>query len=226
MAQNQKRSAADFLPPSRSRAALVEAAGSCQGCDLYKNATQTVFGEGPKAATVIFVGEQPGDREDRAGKPFVGPAGRLFDKALEESRIKREQVYVTNAVKHFKWKPQGKRRKHEKPLMSEIMACRPWLEAEMEMIRPRVVVCLGATAAHSVFKKRLPVRRLRGKFTPSEWSRETFVTIHPSSIYRVPEENEREKEYRRFVGDMKLVQQKIAEQETESSGSSRRKARR
>jgi uracil-DNA glycosylase len=207
------RSAADFLPPIKTLHALKKAAASCKGCDLYKRATQTVFGEGPKDALVVFVGEQPGDYEDKAGQPFVGPAGRMFDKALAEARLDRGKVYVTNAVKHFKWKPMGKRRKHERPLASEMAACFPWLESETEVIRPQILVCLGATAAQAVLKKKVTIQKERGTFQESRLAPATFVTVHPSSIYRHPEKQQQELEYRRFVDDMKLVRAKLAELE-------------
>jgi len=205
----QGRSAADFLPAAKSLPALKKAATSCKGCDLYKRAAQTVFGEGPRDADVVFVGEQPGDYEDRAGHPFVGPAGRMFDKALEEAGLRRAEVYVTNAVKHFKWKPMGKRRKHERPLISEITACRPWLEAELEVIHPQIIVCLGATAAQSVMQEKAAIQKDRGVFRQSDLAPATFITIHPSSIYRHPDKKRRELEYRRFVDEMKLVRQRL-----------------
>jgi uracil-DNA glycosylase len=205
-----KGSAADFLPGKLTLKNLREAAASCKGCDLYRNATQTVFGEGPAEASVVFVGEQPGDFEDKAGHPFVGPAGRMFDKALAEAHLSREDVYVTNAVKHFKWKPQGKRRKHQRPLMSEVMACKPWLKAELDLVRPKVLVCLGATAAQSVLGKVVLITKERGKFVGSDLAPATFITIHPSAIYRHPSKDEQEKEYRRFVSEMKLVQRRLA----------------
>ena len=149
----RKSSAGDFLPKRRALASLRAAARCCKGCDLYKNASQTVFGEGPKDATVMFVGEQPGDMEDRQGRPFVGPAGRILDKALAEARILREEVYVTNAVKHFKFIQRGKRRLHQKPVIRQVISCRPWLQAELGIIRPKVVVCLGATAAQSMLSR-------------------------------------------------------------------------
>jgi DNA polymerase len=207
------RSAADFLPPVKTLPALKKASASCKGCDIYKRATQTVFGEGPKDTLVVFVGEQPGDYEDKAGHPFVGPAGRMFDKALAEARLDRGKVYVTNAVKHFKWKPTGKRRKHERPLASEMAACFPWLEAELEIIRPQILVCLGATAVQSVLKKKVTIQKERGTFQESRLAPATFVTVHPSSIYRHPEKQQQELEYRRFVEDMKLVRAKLAELE-------------
>ena len=152
------------MPAKRTLAALRDAARSCKGCEIYKNATQTVFGEGPQNASVVFVGEQPGDQEDRQGHPFVGPAGRLLDKALAEARIPREQIYVTNAVKHFKWIQRGKRRMHQKPLIRQVIACRPWLQAELEIIRPKLIVCMGATAAQSVFGSTVSITKERGKF--------------------------------------------------------------
>ena len=168
MAIKLQKSAADFLPPRRTLKALREAARSCNGCDLYKNATQTVFGEGPRTASVVFVGEQPGDQEDRQGRPFAGPAGRLLDKALADAQIPRGQVYVTNAVKHFKFIWRGKRRLHQKPSIRQVTACRPWLEAEIEVLRPKLLVCMGATAAQSVIGKAVPITQSRGKFLRSD----------------------------------------------------------
>jgi len=164
MAKLRQSSAADFLPKQRTLESLRAAARSCKGCDLYKNATQTVFGEGPKDATVMLVGEQPGDMEDRQGHPFVGPAGRLLDKALAEARIPRDEVYITNAVKHFKWIHRGKRRLHQKPSIRQVIACKPWLEAEIQAIHPKVVVCLGATAALSMVGRTVRITQERGKF--------------------------------------------------------------
>jgi uracil-DNA glycosylase family protein len=209
LTEKEKISARDFLPAQHTLPALRKAAESCQGCELYKNATQTVFGEGPEEASVVLIGEQPGDMEDRRGHPFVGPAGRILDKALAEAEIAREKVYITNAVKHFKWTPQGKRRKHQKPLMSEVMACKPWLDSELEVLQPKILVCMGATAAQSVLGKNVPITKERGKFFDSNSSLTTFVTIHPSSILRLREKEEQEEEYRRFVSEMKLVQQKL-----------------
>jgi uracil-DNA glycosylase family protein len=202
-------SARNFLPKQRTLEALREAARSCKGCDLYKNATQTVFGEGPQKASVVFVGEQPGDQEDKQGHPFVGPAGRLLDKALVEARIPREQVYVTNAVKHFKWIWRGKRRLHQKPAIRQVAACRPWLEAELESVRPKIVICLGATAAQAVLEKSVPITKERGKFIESSAGLLTFITIHPSAIYRHREKDQQEKEYRRFAEELKLVSRKL-----------------
>jgi DNA polymerase len=184
---------------------LQEAASSCTGCDLYKQATQTVFGEGTGHAEIILVGEQPGDQEDRAGHPFVGPAGQILDKALAEAGIARHDVYVTNAVKHFKWEPQGKRRKHKKPSAAEIAACRPWLEAEVKVLGPRVIVCLGVTAAQSVFGKLVRLNEIRGKSRSTAMGSNVFVTVHPSAILRHPESAQRAEEYRRFVQDLRRI---------------------
>ena len=199
------RSAADFLPPVKTLPALKKAAASCEGCNIYKRATQTVFGEGPKEATVVFVGEQPGDYEDRAGRPFVGPAGRMFDKALAEARLERGKVYVTNAVKHFKWKPMGKRRKHERPLASEIAACFPWLEAEVEVIRPQILVCLGATAARVIFGDSFRITRDRGRFAPTRWAPKTIATYHPSAVLRGQDDAEQARLYAMLVEDLRKV---------------------
>src|SRR5687768_7713472 len=174
------RSTDSFIPSHLSLPTLREAAARCTGCDLYKQATQTVFGEGATQASILLVGEQPGDQEDRAGHPFVGPAGKILDKALAEAGIDRRDLYVTNAVKHFKWEPQGKRRKHKKPSAAEIAACRPWLAAELDVIRPKFLVCLGATAAQSIFGRTVRLGELRGIFSKTDWAPETFVTIHPS----------------------------------------------
>ena len=190
-------------------ARLRESAAGCTGCDLYKHATQTVFGEGSVHASLLFVGEQPGDQEDLAGKPFVGPAGRMLDKALAESGIARRDVYVTNAVKHFKWEPQGKRRKHKKPSATEIAACRPWLEAETQLVKPRIVVCLGVTAAQSVFGKTVRLNELRGRAWSTPLAATVFVTVHPSALLRHPDPAEREREYRRFVEDLQSIRKHL-----------------
>ena len=210
-----QKSAADFLSRKRTLKTLREAARCCKGCDLYKNATQTVFGEGPARANVIFVGEQPGDQEDRQGHPFVGPAGRLLDKALAEAHIPRGQVYVTNAVKHFKWIWRGKRRLHQRPSIGQVMACRPWLKAELEVVKPKIVVCLGATAAQSVLARPVLITKERGKFIAADSDRIIFITIHPSAIYRHREKAEQEKEYRRFVSEIKRVQRKLESMKTD-----------
>ena len=183
-----------------------EQAKTCKACDLWRNATQTVFGEGGGATPkVIFVGEQPGDQEDLSGKPFVGPAGKLLDKALEEAGIDRRKVYVTNAVKHFKWEPRGKRRIHKKPNATEIAACRHWLDAELALIGPKVIVCLGATAAQALLGKGFRVTQHRGERVESPLAPVVMATVHPSSILRAPDEETRHEEMRRFVADLKKV---------------------
>jgi uracil-DNA glycosylase family protein len=203
------RSAAEFLPATLTLPALRDAARTCTGCDLYQRATQTVFGEGASHAHILLVGEQPGDQEDQAGHPFVGPAGKMLDKALVEAGIARDDVYITNAVKHFKWEPQGKRRKHKKPSAAEIAACRPWLETEIKAVRPRVVVCLGATAAQSVFAHVVRLNQMRGRFLETPWAPLVLVTVHPSAILRHPERAQQEAEYRRFVQELTLVRRKL-----------------
>ncbi len=202
-------SASDFLPRNRSLESLRQAAKSCKGCDLYLNATQTVFGDGPGHASVMLVGEQPGDIEDQKGEPFVGPAGRMLDRALEDARISRDEVYVTNAVKHFKWIWRGKRRLHQKPSVRQVVACRPWLEVEIAVVQPEILVCLGATAAQSVIGKSVAILKERGKFIDSVFGKLTFVTIHPSAILRQRDNDEREQEYRRFASELKLVKRKL-----------------
>lgn len=196
-------SAADYLPPGRDLASLRAAAGHCQGCPLYAHATQTVFGEGARHARLLLVGEQPGDREDIEGHPFVGPAGLLLDRCLIEAGIDRGQVYVTNAVKHFKWEPRGKRRIHKKPSAREIAACRPWLDAEMEAVEPALIVCLGATAAQALLGRSFRVTQDRGKPIAVEGLPRILATVHPSSILRAPDEESRELDRSRFVDDLK-----------------------
>lgn len=205
----ENTSASDFVPKIRSLEALRQAAKSCKGCDLYLNATQTVFGAGPSPASVMLVGEQPGDIEDQQGEPFVGPAGRMLDRALEDAQISRDEVYVTNAVKHFKWIWRGKRRLHQKPSIRQVAACRPWLEVEIQAVQPHILVCMGATAAQSVVGKPVPIMKERGKFIDSALGKLTFVTIHPSAILRQRDKDEREEEYRRFASEMKLVKRKL-----------------
>ncbi|MFZ1218884.1 MAG: UdgX family uracil-DNA binding protein [Chthoniobacterales bacterium] len=192
-------------PETSSLTALKKAAKVCTACHLYKHAPQTVFGEGPKGATLMLLGEQPGDQEDLAGKPFVGPAGKILDRALEEAGIERSQVYVTNTVKHFKWEPRGKRRIHKKPNSREIAACRPWLEAELRAVRPNLLVCMGATAAQAVFGASFRVTRERGKLLKSELASRVVATVHPSSLLRQPDEESREREYKRFVADLRTA---------------------
>ncbi len=207
-AERVTRSAAEFVPPNPTLPKLRVAAEHCRGCDLWRNATQTVFGRGPLKAKVMMIGEQPGDQEDREGLPFVGPSGRLLDSALEEAGIDRRSVYVTNAVKHFKWErgEKGKRRIHKKPNDSEIRACRPWLDAEIAVVKPEVIICLGATAAQSLLGKRFSVLKERGKPVPSPFAGEgaVFATVHPSSVLRAPS-GQREKARAAFFADMKTV---------------------
>jgi uracil-DNA glycosylase family protein len=197
-------------PASLDLARLRSAARRCTACPLYKNATQTVFGEGPRHADLMLVGEQPGDLEDVKGRPFVGPAGQLLDRALAEAGIAREKTYVTNAVKHFKWEPRGKRRLHKKPSAREIAACRPWLEAEAAAIRPRVLVCLGATAARSVLGPEVRVLRDRGRLFSSPFCAKVLLTVHPSSLLRAPDEKAREENYRLFVKDLTRAARALA----------------
>ena len=197
-------------PATRDLAKLRAAAAACTACPLYRNATQTVFGEGPRDAEVVFVGEQPGDSEDRAGHPFIGPAGKLLDRALAEAGIDREKIYVTNAVKHFKWTPRGKRRLHEKPNSSDIGACKPWLVAELLAIQPRLVVALGGTAAKSLLGSEVRVLRDRGKVMPSEFCARTVVTVHPSSLLRAPTEAARADAYQAFLRDLWQIASLIA----------------
>jgi uracil-DNA glycosylase family protein len=199
----------ELLPEQPTIGAVREIARGCKACDLYKRATQTVFGEGPRKAEVMLVGEQPGDAEDVAGHPFVGPAGRLLDKALEEAGIDRQLVYVTNVVKHFKWEPRGKRRIHAKPNAGEIGACRPWLETEIALVRPRVLVCLGATAAQALLGKSFKVTRQRGEFVPSVLAPLVTSTVHPSSILRARDEQARREEMSKFVQDLRKVAKEI-----------------
>jgi uracil-DNA glycosylase len=196
--------AAPLVPDRLSLSGLKEAAAGCTACPLHETGTQTVFGEGLVRAEILFVGEQPGDREDREGKPFVGPAGRLLDKALEEVGIDRRLAYVTNVVKHFKWTPKGKRRIHAKPNWSEIAACRPWLDAEVEVVEPRVIVCLGATAAQALLGREFRVTRRRGEIVDSGYGVPAIATVHPSSILRA-EDEDREHEYAAFVDDLAAI---------------------
>ncbi|PYK42866.1 MAG: uracil-DNA glycosylase [Verrucomicrobia bacterium] len=193
------------VPETNSLAKVAAAAKECTACPLYKKATQTVFGEGPKQATMLMIGEQPGDYEDVAGKPFVGPAGKILDRALEEAGINRDEVYVTNAVKHFKWEPRGKRRIHQKPSSRDIAACRPWLEAELRLIEPKLVVCLGSTAGQTVFGPSFRVTKERGKLLSSRLAPKVMATVHPSSLLRQPDEESREREYNRFVADLRIA---------------------
>jgi uracil-DNA glycosylase len=193
-------------PPDSSNLSTVrEAAQKCTACHLYKRATQTVFGEGPKKAPIMLVGEQPGDYEDVAGKPFVGPAGKIMDRALEEAGIDRKEVYLTNAVKHFKWEPRGKRRIHQKPNSREVAACRPWLEAELRLVRPKLLVVLGSTAGQAIFGPSFRVTRERGKVLSSKFAPKVVATVHPSSLLRQPDEESRHREYKNFVADLRVA---------------------
>ena len=195
----------DLIPPRPTLTALKNVAAGCRACDLWKKGTQTVFGEGSRRANILFVGEQPGNEEDLTGKPFVGPAGRLFDTALEAAGIDRKQTYVTNVVKHFKWEPRGKRRIHKKPNATEIAACRPWLETEIALIKPEVIVALGATAAQALLGPQFRVTKQRGEFIPSTLAPYVMATVHPSSILRAPDDETRQLESRRFIDDLKKL---------------------
>ena len=192
---------------ARTISELRHTAANCKACDLWKNATQTVFGEGSPKARIMFVGEQPGDQEDRAGHPFVGPAGKLLDEALDQAGINRAEVYVTNVVKHFKWTPaeRGKRRIHQKPGYSEIQACRPWLDAELRLIKPEILVCLGATAAQSLLGRTFSVNRRRGQRVESSLAPYVTATVHPSSILRAPDSKSRELQMRAFIKDLAKI---------------------
>jgi uracil-DNA glycosylase len=204
-ATSQPKSARDLIPGDATIDALREAAAGCTACPLYRNATQTVFGEGPQGAVVILLGEQPGDAEDLAGHPFVGPAGKLLDRCLAEAGIDRSRTYVTNAVKHFKWVPRGTRRIHSKPGALEIEACFPWLQAELAVVAPRILVALGATAAQALFGKAFRVTRDRGRLVPSKLAPYALATVHPSALLRAPDEETRHREIRRFVDDLREV---------------------
>ena len=198
-------SAAAFLPERISLKSLREAARGCTACPLWRTGTQTVFGEGLKRSRLVLVGEQPGDREDLEGRPFVGPAGRLLDEALAEAGIERADAYLTNAVKHFKWEPRGKRRIHQKPNRGEIAACRPWLEAELAVVAPEVLVCLGATAAQALLGREVRVTRDRGRLLDSALAPAALATVHPSSILRAPDEAARRSERAAFVDDLRVA---------------------
>jgi uracil-DNA glycosylase len=202
--------AAPLVPDRPTLERLREAAAGCTACDLHKLGTQTVFGEGAKASDVLFVGEQPGDQEDLAGKPFVGPAGRVLDEGLAAAGIDRRRAYVTNAVKHFKWQARGKRRIHQKPNSFETAACRPWLEAELAVVKPRVLVLLGATAAQSLLGSSFRVTKMRGVPVESELAPSVLATVHPSSILRAPDEEARREAMRDFVSDLKVVAKLLA----------------
>ena len=199
------KSAAELIPERPSLASVRHAATACQACDLWKRGTQTVFGEGARQAELMLVGEQPGDAEDLAGRPFVGPAGKLLDRALEAAGIDRAAVYVTNVVKHFKWEPRGKRRIHKKPNATEISACRPWLDIEIQLVKPRAIVCLGATAAQALLGRQFKVTAHRGEFIESPLAPLVLATVHPSSLLRAPDEETRRLETKRFIDDLRKV---------------------
>ena len=197
-----------FVKP-RGLEVLASEAKHCKNCDLWKTGTQTVFGEGAAHARLVFIGEQPGDKEDLEGRPFVGPAGNLLNTAFEQAGINRNDVYVTNAVKHFKWEPRGKRRIHQKPNASEVAACRPWLDGELAAVKPEIVVCLGATAAQAILGKSFRVTKQRGEFIQSPEGYTVVATVHPSSILRAPDEDARHQEMRLFVDDLRKVAERM-----------------
>jgi uracil-DNA glycosylase family protein len=203
--------AAPPVPERPTLPKLREAAAGCKACDLWKTGTQTVFGEGTRNAEIVFVGEQPGDKEDLAGRPFVGPAGRVLDEALEEAGIDRRLAYVTNAVKHFKWQGRGKRRIHQKPNAAELAACRPWLDAELSVVKPKVLVALGATAAQALLGRQFRVTKERGKPVESDLAPHVIATVHPSSILRQETEEERAEAMKAFVADLRVVARLLAE---------------
>jgi uracil-DNA glycosylase len=209
MAKRPQTTAATLVPDKPTISKLQSAAADCRACDLWKSGTQTVFGEGRSAARVMLVGEQPGDQEDIQGRPFVGPAGRILDKALEEAGIDRKEVYVTNAVKHFKWEPRGKRRIHKKPNSMEITACKPWIEAEIEVVKPEVIVCLGATAAQALLGREFKVTTQRGVWIESPLAPFVTATVHPSSLLRAPDDETRRLETKRFIADLKRVHEAL-----------------
>jgi DNA polymerase len=202
--------ATPLIPESPTLPKLRQAAAACKACDLWKTGTQTVFGEGAKKAEILFVGEQPGNDEDLAGRPFVGPAGRVLDEGLEEAGIDRTLAYVTNVVKHFKWEPRGKRRIHAKPNWAEIAACRPWLDAELEVVKPKVLVCLGATAAQALLGRQFRVTKQRGVPVESDLAPHVIATVHPSSILRQETEEDRQAAMAQFVADLKVVAKLLA----------------
>src|SRR5580700_2594712 len=209
MPKRTPKSAELSIKVNASLEELKAAAKKCQACDLWKHATQTVFGEGLPNAKIILIGEQPGNQEDLKGKPFVGPAGHLLDEALAEAGIDRKKVYGTNAVKHFKWEPRGKRRIHKKPSAGEIAACRPWLEAEIAALHPKIIVCMGATAAQSLLGRDFRVTQHRGEFLKSSLAPIVMATVHPSSILRAPDERTRHTEMKRFIADLKKIGQAL-----------------
>jgi DNA polymerase len=205
VAKRGSRSAAEYVPERPTLPGARAAARDCKGCDLWKRGTQTVFGEGDRKAQLMLVGEQPGDAEDLSGRPFVGPAGKLLDRALADAGIERSAVYVTNVVKHFKWEPRGKRRIHKKPSAAEVAACRPWLDTEMALVKPGAIVCLGATAAQALLGRAFKVTVHRGELIPSTLAPVVIATVHPSSILRAPDDETRRLEMERFTDDLRSV---------------------
>ncbi|HEX2025110.1 MAG TPA: UdgX family uracil-DNA binding protein [Actinomycetota bacterium] len=204
-------SAEEFLPERKTLPSLREAAATCRGCSLYRNATQTVFGEGPATAEVVLVGEQPGDQEDRQGRPFVGPAGKMLDRALADAGIDRRKVFITNVVKHFKFERRGKRRIHRRPAAEEVRACAPWFRSELEVVKPKALVAMGATAAQDLFGRSFRVTKERGKPLDSDLAPLVTATIHPSAILRAPDEDSRREEYEAFVADLRGVASRLGE---------------
>jgi DNA polymerase len=198
-----RRSAAPFVPDTRKLDEVRDAARGCEGCDLFANATQTVFGEGPRSARMMLVGEQPGDEEDREGAPFVGPAGRILDRALDAAGVPRGRVYLTNAVKHFAWEPRGKRRIHRKPRISEMRACWPWLQKELDLVRPRVIVCLGATATQALLGTKVTLKTVQGKVVPTPFGADLVATLHPAAVLRAPDPGARAAVYETLVEDLR-----------------------
>jgi DNA polymerase len=209
MPKPPRKDAAERIPDRPTIPKIRAAAKECTACDLYKGGTQTVFGEGADRATLMLVGEQPGDAEDLSGHPFVGPAGKLLDRALVEAGIDRAAVYVTNVVKHFKWEPRGKRRIHKKPNAGEIAACRPWLDTEIALVKPRGIVCLGATAAQALLGKQFKVTAHRGEFIESPLAPVVMATVHPSSLLRAPDEETRHRETKRFIDDLRKARRAL-----------------
>jgi uracil-DNA glycosylase len=208
-ASRSSRTSQARIPPRPTLASLRKAASGCRACDLWKTGTQTVFGEGSKGARILLIGEQPGNDEDLAGLPFVGPAGRMLDRGLAAAGIERDDAYVTNVVKHFKWEPRGKRRIHKKPNAMEIVACRPWLEAEIAVVRPELLVCLGATAAQALFGKSFRVTEQRGRILESPFGVPAMATVHPSSLLRAPDDATRRRETELFVADLRVARKHL-----------------
>ncbi|HEY2384888.1 MAG TPA: UdgX family uracil-DNA binding protein [Terriglobia bacterium] len=209
MPKRIETTALPLIPPDPTIPRLRLAASNCRACELWKRGTQTVFGEGGPKARVMLIGEQPGDQEDIQGRPFVGPAGKVLDKALQEAGIDRDDIYVTNAVKHFKWEPRGKRRIHKKPNSMEITACKPWIEAEIDVVNPDVIVCLGATAAQALLGRQFRVSIQRGTWVSSPYAPFVMATVHPSSLLRAPDEETRHRETERFIEDLRLVHEAL-----------------